>query len=336
MIGSFLVRSYFNYSGYLFRLFPGLLSLALPRTLVVEASNICMLKCPACATVNYSKRAKGMMSFDLFKAIIDSIDWKLKRINFSYAGEPLVNGDLFKMIAYAQAKGIDCIVETNGMLLEDKAEEVFRSGLRKLNVAFDGTNQEEAEKYRRGIDFEKVVRGIRKLVLLKKEGKAEYPHVHLQFIVMKHNQSVMEKASAMARELGADYIDFKSMILSGGTGLSRQEKEGLASDFLPDGPGFLRYEKKNGRWQMKRMRKGFCPHALSDSVIMYNGDVTVCTMDVQGDFIVGNIKEEPLRNIWRGDRYRRMRAKILRRSLPECGECGYLVSDFKSIRVKEA
>ncbi|MDP2905992.1 MAG: radical SAM protein, partial [Candidatus Omnitrophota bacterium] len=148
LIDNFIVKSYFNYSGYLFRVFPGLLSFVLPRTLVVEASNMCMLKCPVCATVNYSKRQKGLMPFELFKGLLDSIDWKLRRINFSYAGEPLVNPDLFKMVGYAAAKGIDSIVETNGMLLEDRIDDILSSGLYKLNIAFDGINQEMASLYR--------------------------------------------------------------------------------------------------------------------------------------------------------------------------------------------
>ncbi|MDP2905330.1 MAG: radical SAM protein [Candidatus Omnitrophota bacterium] len=335
MIDNFIVKSYFNYSGYLFRVFPGLLSFVLPRTLVVEASNMCMLKCPVCATVNSSRRQKGVMPFELFKSLIDGIDWKLRRINFSYAGEPLVNPDLFKMVGYAAAKGIDSIVETNGMLLEDRIDDILSSGLYKLNIAFDGINQEMASLYRKGLNFDKVVSGVRRLTRERKKRGSRIPGIHLQFIVMKHNQSGIDAAISMAEELGADFIDFKSMILSGGSGLSAEEKNRFAGEYLPDECEYLRYEKKNGEWQIKEPRRTFCPHILSDAVVMWNGDVTICTMDVEGKFAVGNIKDGSLRSIWKSARYVQLRKFVLLSKLPECRECGYLLSDFRAVRIKE-
>ena len=294
-----------------------------------------MLKCPACATVNSAQREKGLMTFELFTSIVDSIDWKLKRINFSYAGEPFVNPDLFKMVEYVAGKGIDSIVETNGMLLEDRVEDILSCGLSKLNIAFDGTDQEMASKYRQGLNFDKVVSGVRRLMQERKVRDSKTPEIHLQFIVMKHNQGSIDAAISMAEEFGVDFIDFKSMILSGGSGLNAGEKDKFASDFLPDECEYLRYERNNGHWQMKRSRQGFCPHILSDTVVTWNGDVTVCTMDVEGKFVVGNIVKEPLRRIWKSSKYLRLRKQILSRKLTECRECGYLLSDFKAVRIKE-
>ncbi len=277
---------------------------------------------------------KGVMSFELFKSLVDGIDWKLKRINFSYAGEPLVNPDLFKMVEYAAGKGIDSIVETNGMLLDGRVEDILSCGLSKLNIAFDGTNQKMASKYRQGLNFDKVVSGVRRLTQERKTRNSKTPEIHLQFIVMKHNQDSIDAAISMAEEFGVDFIDFKSMILSAGSGLSIGEKDRFASEFLPDECEYLRYEKNNGQWQMKRSRQGFCPHILSDTVVMWNGDVTVCTMDVEGKFVVGNIIKEPLRRIWKSSKYSRLRKQILSRKLIECRECGYHFSDFRAVRTK--
>ena len=336
MITNALVKTYFNYSGYLFRIFPGLLGHILPRTLVVEASNICMLKCPACTTVNASAREKGVMPFDTFRHIIDSTDWKIKRINFSYAGEPLINPDLAKMIRYAKEKGINLIVETNGMLLEERAIELTGCGLQKLSIAFDGINQDMVSKYRRGIDFEKVVSGIRRIVSEKKERRSQFPEIHLQLIVMKHNQAYLNQVISMAKTLGADFLDIKTMILSGGHGLGEDEKEKLAKEFLPSVKEYLRYQSGIPGWHLKSNSRRFCSHILSDTVIMWNGDITICTMDVVGKLVVGNILNEPLGKIWRGKKYRRMRKYALSGSLSECSSCAYLVSDFRSVNLKEA
>lgn len=334
MITNVFVKTYFDYAGYIFKASPGLLSLLLPGTILVEASNSCMLRCPSCATVHTSMRPKGLMLFESFKQLMDSIDWKIKRINFSYAGEPLVNPELGKMILYAKKRGISSIVETNGMLLEEHADDLLSCGLDKLNIAFDGVNQEMISKYRKGIDFSKVVAGIKEIISKKNRGGNLSPEIHLQFIVMKHNQEHVEEAVEMARSLGADYIDIKSMILSGGHGLSLEKKKELADEFLPTKKEFIRYAKNIGVWRLKKSARTFCSHLLSDTVIMWNGDVTICTMDVDGNLLVGNAFETPLRKIWSGETYRKMRKRALAGELHECKECAYLVSDFTSILLR--
>lgn len=333
MINNIFVKAYFNYSGYFFRRFPKFLSLFLPRTLIVEASNMCMLKCPACATINSSKRQKGVMSFETFKYILDGLNWKVKRINFSYAGEPLVNPQISRMVRYAKDKGIDSIIETNGMLLEEQIDELIDCGVSKINIAFDGTDQASASEYRRGINFDAVLSGVRHLTQEKNKRRLAYPKIHLQFIVMKHNENSINEAIKLAGDLGVDYIDFKSMVLSSGSGLTKEDKKQLASQFLPTKEDFLRYEFINGEWRIKKGLRKFCTHVLSDTVIMWNGDVTVCTMDVDGNFIVGNVYKTALSKIWSGKAYSDLRRKILGKELDVCKECGYLVSDFKSVKV---
>lgn len=326
---------YFKYSGYIFRIFPDLLSFMLPKTIVVEASNICMLKCPACATVHASTREKGVMSFDTFKKLIDEIDWDLKRINFSFAGEPLVNPEIFKMIQYANALDIETIIETNGVLLEKCIDELLKSGLSRINIAFDGINQETVSKYRRGIEFDNVLNAIKRLTSQRRQKGLEKPKIHLQYILMKHNVNHTDEAINIARELGADSIEFKSMILSGGFDLAKNIKEQLALEYLPDSASLRRYEHNQGKWKLAGRLSRFCTHVLSDTVIMWNGDVTVCTMDVNGRLIQGNILKNPLKAIWKSKKYCEIRQKILKNQLDVCSNCEYLVDDFKCVDLKK-
>lgn len=330
MLSNIIVTAYFNYSGYFFKFFPRILSFFLPRTLVVEASNTCMLRCPACSTVNSSKRQNGAMAFSTFKHLVDSIHWNVKRINFSYAGEPLVNQELDRMIAYAASRNISTIVETNGMLLYQMADALIDSRLSKLNIALDGINQEMAEKYRKGVNFNNVVSGIRKIVGEKKSRNSNLPEIHLQCVVMKHNEDCIPQLLKLAKELGVDYVDIKSMILSGGIGLNRQDMQEIAQEYLPSDSKFLRYTKNRDGWVLKKLAHRFCSHLLSDAVIMWNGDVTICTMDVEGSMVVGNMLKRPLSEIWKSEAYCLIRKKSLNGKLPFCFECGYLMSDFKT------
>jgi len=334
-MNSVIAKTYFNCAGYAVKTFPRLTSFVLPKTVVVEATNMCMLKCPACATTNTSRRKKGVMPYATFKHLIDGIDWKPKRINFSYAGEPLLNTDLSRMIEYAAGKGIDSIVETNGMLLEKYADDLLRAGLYKLIIAFDGINQETVSKYRKGIDFDAVLRGIHRYTSGRDEGAYPKSEVGLQFIVMKHNQHLTDKAVEMAGQLRVDYIDFKSMALSSGSGLSSETMEDVAMKYLPDSKEFTRYKRKNGKWRLIGSRDQFCTYLTSGTVIMWDGNVTICSMDVEGNMIVGNIFEKPLRKIWLSNEYFSMRKKAMRRAIKECKECGYLLNCNKKVHINK-
>jgi len=317
----------------IFKVFPSLMSICLPGTLVVEASNICMLKCRLCATVNNPLRAKGCMSAETFKKIIDQVDWKLKIINFSYAGEPLVNKDIFKMVKMANKKNIASVIETNGMLLEERIDELLDVGLYKLNIAFDGVSQKSVSRYRTNIDFNRVITGIKNLITKKNKLGLKQPEVHLQFIVMKHNESEMNDAKRIAKDIGVDFIDFKSLILSGGNWLNVAEKTEFATEFLPKNSKFIRYQFKNGSWVLKDELQGVCPYVFSAMVVMWNGVVTVCTMDVNGRFKIGDIEKSSLRKIWQGSDYALIRKRILKRELPECKECAYLVDHYVNMRI---
>src|SRR3989339_1318506 len=317
---------------YIFPLFPSILIHRLPRTLVIEPTNVCMLHCRACATVNNPVREKGYMPLSLFRKILRQIDWDLKTINFSYAGEPLLNRDIFKMIKLANEKRLRSNIETNGMLLEERADEILDSGLCKLNIAFDGISQDSVSKYRKGIDFTRVISGINHLVQKKKKLALRFPEIHLQFIVMKHNELEIPEAIRIAQRIGVESIDFKSFILTGGIWLNRQGINAFAEEYLPKNEKFSRYSLQGRSWVLKKHLQGVCPYAFSAMVIMWDGNVTACTMDVNGDYIVGNLNRVRLRDIWLSNNYTELRKNILTKKAPQCKECAYLVDHFIDMR----
>jgi len=58
-----------------------------------------------------------------------------------YGGEPLLHKDLPKMVRHATDLGLPTYVTTNGMLLEQKFEELYDAGLRNLTLGYYGTGQ---------------------------------------------------------------------------------------------------------------------------------------------------------------------------------------------------
>ena len=91
-------------------------------------TNMCMAKCPLC-TVNFATaRKKGVMKYEDFVKITDMLPKTVKAVYLNYAGEPLINKDVFKCIAYATKKGLYVYLSSNGELLDRfSPEEICRS-----------------------------------------------------------------------------------------------------------------------------------------------------------------------------------------------------------------
>ena len=64
----------------------------------IEPTNACNLKCRLCPTWQHMKRERGFMELENFKKIVDENKDIFKRINMIFAGEPLMNQDVFKMV----------------------------------------------------------------------------------------------------------------------------------------------------------------------------------------------------------------------------------------------
>ena len=285
--------------------------------LIIEPTNACNLKCPLCPTAQDMRREKGFLSLDKFKVIVDEIEPVTKSISMNFAGEPLLNKDIFKMAGYAEKKGIRTMVSTNTCLLDRYTDEIFESEISSLIVCLDGASRETHEYYRVGSNFEEIKENIRQLCQEKRERKSKTPRIALQFVVMKHNEHEIDEIIRLAKSLGVDSLGLKTVSL--GSWIEIERKKEIAGVWLPSNEDLSRYKIKNEVPQLKARPK-VCGW-LRQSVILWNGDVTMCCYDFNGELVVGNIFEEPFEKIWRSPRYRRTRKAVVRGEPKLCRNC---------------
>lgn len=302
-----------------------------PRYMVIESSNMCNLRCPLCAVGRGLSRPSGLMSLDLFKKILSQINWDIKMLNFAFAGEPLLNKEIFKMVELASERGYKSKIETNGMLLDNYISDIFMSRLQYINIALDGSNQDMLNKYRIGADFNKIISGINRLCSKRKSIRSQLPQITIQVLMMKHNQAYIDDIIRLARDLGVDTVRIKSLNLNMGLDLSRQDKLFLADRFLPDDKEYRRYEGKKNKINFRHNLYPFCEYPLSSQVILWNGDVVLCCLDFNANFVIGNIKDNSLKEIWESYLVRKWRSQAIRRSLPLCKNCSYAGSLINEI-----
>lgn len=69
------------------------------------------------------------MSLADFQALFDRLEEDLELVDFSFAGDPLLNPDLFDMIAHVRAAQVDVNIHTNSLALdEERAAALTRCG----------------------------------------------------------------------------------------------------------------------------------------------------------------------------------------------------------------
>jgi len=262
------------------------------------------------------KRAKGFLSLENFQKIVNDLP-DLKSINFGWAGEPLLNKDIFKMVKYADAKGIQTRISTNTVLLDKFINEALDSGLNNIIVCLDGASKETHEKYRVGSDFELIKSNIKKFCEEKKRRKFKQPLVTLQFLVTKDNEKEMPAMIELAKDLGVDELEFKTLSL--GSSVSLVERIKRAQEFLPSN-NFSRYDFKGDKLTIKSRPK-LCSW-LRQSVILWNGNVVPCCYDMEGVLVIGNIfKDGGFKKIWQSEKYKQYRKKIIRKEFTLCKNC---------------
>lgn len=101
-----------------------------------------------------------------FEEIRDTVATAVERLGFTKVrltgGEPLVRKGIVVLIAMvADISGItDYALTTNGVLLQEYAQDIKRAGIMRVNVSLDSVNPERFCAITRGGDAAQVVRGI--------------------------------------------------------------------------------------------------------------------------------------------------------------------------------
>ncbi len=286
-----------------------------PPVLMIEPTNICNLKCPLCPSGNGSlKRTRGYMDFSTFKKVIDEVKDKTMMLILWNQGEPFLNKNFLKMVKYASDTGLFILVSTNGNYIPD-AEEIVKSGLDSLIVSLDGTTQEVYNKYRVNGKLADVLENAHKITNAKKKLKSKIPIVKWQFIVMKHNEHQIDQIKKLAKEIEVDQLQLKSVQI--------YSKEDI-KNFLPENPKYRRYKIKGDNFELKYGIKNQCKRLWRQPVVNWTGEMAVCCFDKDIDYKVGNINESKLIDIWKGEKFNKMRQIILtnRKSIPMCRNCG--------------
>ena len=288
----------------------------MPISISIEPTTSCNLRCPDCPSgLRSFTRPTGMMKRELFESIVDQLP-ELSYLIFYFQGEPYLHAELLDMVKYASKKKIYTATSTNAHFLNDEAaRKTVESGLDRLIISIDGTEQETYQSYRVGGKLDKVIEGTKNVLRWKQLLNSKTPHVIFQFLVVKPNEHQISDVKALAKQLGVDEVKLK-------TAQIYDYENG--SDLIPTIDKYSRYKRNaGGSYSIKNGLLDECWKMWHSCVITWDGKVVPCCFDKDAHYVLGDLNKNSFQEIWKGEKYNEFRQSLFssRSEIEMCRNC---------------
>jgi MoaA/NifB/PqqE/SkfB family radical SAM enzyme len=318
--------------------------------LYLETTNRCDSKCQTCIRTFLTPEPPKDLTLAELKSVVDQFP-VLDRVVLHGIGEPLLNRELFEMIAYLKARGAAVLFNSDAISLTPKrAGRLIESGLDEFRVSLDAASRELYARVR-GVDrFDRVVENVRSLMTLQQRMGRPSPRVSLWFTAMKVNLHELPDLVRLAAAVAVREVYVQRLVFTG-HGLAVQDQslhralQERQEALLAEADGLARslgialkasgltspQESLRGTELGRRPWSG-CQRPWTVSYVTANGNVLPCCIapfsakNYRGA-VLGNAFAQEFAAVWNGERYRQFRADFESDAPPDpCRGCGLLWS----------
>lgn len=287
------------------------LEFARPRSVALDLSTACQLKCPSCPTANGAiarSIGTGFLTLAEFKKFLRKNPW-VSDVELSNWGEVFLNKELQHILRHAKRQHVRLRID-NGANLDRVSERVLESLVKyrlvSLSCSIDGASQEVYSIYRVKGNFDRVIAHIRQINKFKKKHRTHYPALHWQFVAFGHNDHEIGKARDMARELGMEfYLKLSWDDLYTKTFSPVKDRELIKRESGLEVADRREYEAKFGR----NYTASSCHQLWLRPRINFDGRLLGCSINHWDDF--GNVFTDGLEQCLNSEKMRRTKDMLM-------------------------
>jgi len=323
-----------------------------PVSATLELTYRCNLRCQTCGTYRKGIESAGKeLGTEEVMGVLDQMrDMGIRHVALIGA-EPLMRKDVMTAIGAVLGRGMSCSLTTNATLLdEDMIGKLLDNPPHAVTISIDAPDATHDEIRGRQV-FERVRLATAELVKARNARKLCRPVLQVHCTISALNVAVFGRMAAFCEDLGVDVlsVQYLSETTPEAVRTSVMEGEVIASDrfiphqqslrLQPEHMAAFRREMKTlmhhrGRTKVAHrqvsalseaqlLNAGFpvkrCYMIRDHLIVDPYGNVTPCANIDK--FLLGNTREQPLAEIWRGARARKLRSLIGRCLLPVCRAC---------------
>jgi glycosyltransferase involved in cell wall biosynthesis/MoaA/NifB/PqqE/SkfB family radical SAM enzyme len=288
------------------------------------------------------------MNFKLIENIFKQAkELGVKEIIPSTMGEPLLYKDIEKIFELSKKYDIKINLTTNGTFLKHSIEEwaeIIIPNTTDIKISWNGATKETAEKIMKGLNFEKALDNVKKIVKLRdayfKQTKY-FCRITFQLTFMQNNMQELADIVKLAAEIDIDRIkghhlwahhnEIKNLSM-------KSSKESIAkwNEYVKQSREYQeKYRKSNGKKvilenivplneneNLEVPENHECPFLEKELWVSATGKISPCCAPdnlrkTLGDF--GNIENTTLEDVLKSDAYRSLVRNY--KKIPLCRNC---------------
>ena len=228
------------------------------------------------------KREKGFMSEELFRKIADECIENNVALRLIGLGEPFLHKKIIDFVKYVKAKSGVLHITNNGLIItEEHIKKIIEYQLDSIIFSFQGATKEEYEYMRNNKLYDKLLNTIEKFLELR--GDKEKPFVMITSTVTERDKKEDIEKFIKFWELKADFVNVGQTVFE----------------------RFYEFDKNiYNKFGLKRPEINLnflCVEPFTKLTIFWDGRASGCCAAVNDDLIVGNVRQNSIKEIWNND-----------------------------------
>jgi len=277
-----------------------------PLSVYIEPTNRCNSDCVVCPRKAMT-RNEGVMDIDLFtKAVNECAELGVKWVVLQMFGEPFMDRGFLEKARIAKSMGLKTSIFTNGALLtKRKTRQIIEENLLDhMVVSIDGANATEYNRNRPTLNLKKVEKNVQNILAERERAGRRLPKIKIH---CTHLPGV---------EYDRPAFNHKWEPMTDGVTCTPTR------DWGGQMPGISNIKKPETRYP--------CFLLWNQFYVLWDGSVTFCSIDFDGRYILGNIRQKRLASLWMGETMAALRRQHLDGHIndhPLCRECVFSTNE---------
>lgn len=257
-----------------------------PICVVVYLTNYCYLKCKHCFLNQLKELNKNNIDYNI---MIETLKELKKNNVFMVAytgGDPLLHPYIFEILQATTDLGMMPLLGISGCnLTESVAKKIYQTGVRCVQIGFNGSCSEVNDSYRGLNSFEKAVKSVK---LLQKNNI----NVNLSFCLDKDNYNYIEEMLnfSLKNNIYKVKIEFWEALKENSNNVLSMEEKGQIYDRCIE---FMNKNNLKDWIQCPKIKSNLNKIRKNAIVIMPNGDVKNTEIESK----LGNINSDSITEI---------------------------------------
>jgi len=309
------------------------------KKVYIELTDCCNLNCSICYRHQWIQNPSDM-SGDTWMQVLTQIQniKSVETIVLGGMGEPLLSPYIQQTIVFF--KGKEVCITTNGTLIKEKITKDILAGISLLVISIDGMDEQTLQS--RGVPFFELISAIDYINNLKQENNQEIPRLDIQFVASISNIEDIFPLMDLLAEKRINNLIISHLLPQH----PAQAKDILYQRYNNTTLKQLFHKIRNHSFkrglrvrfpetELKTERR--CAFVYSNATyITSRGEVVPCyRFSHEGSEVVfgrpktikqysfGNIMNNSLEEIWKGNDYVKFRERIYNNHFPSCPDCDF-------------